>query len=144
MFTSRPLAPSLLVVGFALCVTSCGGSDGSVNKPCSGGGDTIMSSSPGDSCCPGLSGCTLGAGIYTCRDLRTDRYACGKCGVWCGHGECVAGACQCPSAPVTSCPLHDMAGTVDVCVDTATDPRHCGGCDIACTGGTACVAGACN
>ena len=29
------------------------------------------------------------------------------------------------------------------CVDTATDPRHCGGCDVACPAGVLCVDGSC-
>lgn len=29
------------------------------------------------------------------------------------------------------------------CVDTKDDPRHCGGCDVACASGLTCVAGAC-
>jgi hypothetical protein len=35
-----------------------------------------------------------------------------------------------------------MCGTA--CVDTSTDPQNCGGCGIACTDGTTCVAGACS
>ncbi|MDB4941065.1 MAG: Tryptophan synthase alpha chain [Labilithrix sp.] len=51
----------------------------------------------------------------------------------CADGRsCEAGACVCRG---TQC------GTT--CVDTQTDPFHCGGCGVTCGDGTTCVAGAC-
>ena len=47
-------------------------------------------------------------------------------------------------------PIADDAGASDACtqcgvecVDTTTDPRHCGGCGTTCATGAACVAGMC-
>jgi hypothetical protein len=64
-------------------------------------------------------------------DLDTDRRHCGDCATTCGSGEvCVDGACA------LSCPtgLTDCGG---VCVDTESDPAHCGGCAGA--GGAVCA-----
>ncbi len=54
--------------------------------------------------------------------------------IGCGDGElCEGGACTCPSGR--------MCG--ERCVDTDTDPAHCGGCGVACSAGQRCAAAAC-
>lgn len=50
-----------------------------------------------------------------------------------GRGTCEDGACACPSSEA-------LCGAR--CVDTATDPRHCGACGHGCQGG-ACAASRC-
>ncbi len=47
-----------------------------------------------------------------------------------------------PQEPV-QCPAGRTACDAG-CVDTATDARHCGSCDVACPQGYSCVAGACH
>ncbi|NMC71594.1 MAG: hypothetical protein GYA57_16220 [Myxococcales bacterium] len=51
------------------------------------------------------------------------------------HLVCAAGACVCADPARTDC------GTA--CVDTASDPAHCGRCGAACAPGERCSAGAC-
>ena len=51
------------------------------------------------------------------------------------HLTCRGGACVCAD------PALDDCGTA--CVDTTSDPAHCGGCGAACDPGEGCVAGAC-
>lgn len=50
-----------------------------------------------------------------------------------GLFECVAGSCECPAA--------NTCGSE--CVDTETDPNHCGGCFAACPTAAACSGGTC-
>ncbi|MBN1772974.1 MAG: hypothetical protein JXB32_17020 [Deltaproteobacteria bacterium] len=51
------------------------------------------------------------------------------------HLVCVGGECVCADPALTDC------GTA--CVDTSSDPDHCGGCDTACDPGESCAAGTC-
>ncbi|MFK7989928.1 MAG: MopE-related protein [Sandaracinaceae bacterium] len=54
--------------------------------------------------------------------------------IGCGEGEaCVTGSCTCPPAR--------MCG--DRCIDTDSDPNHCGGCGDACASGAVCTAASC-
>jgi hypothetical protein len=64
--------------------------------------------------------------VSGCADWSTDH----ECANW--GAICVDGQCVCP------------AGLVDcgICADLATDPNHCGGCDVRCTG--PCVHGLCS
>ncbi len=50
-----------------------------------------------------------------------------------------AGACG-ASSERCEAPLAECAGS---CVDTASDPAHCGGCGAACSGGQVCAASLC-
>ncbi|WNG37737.1 hypothetical protein F0U61_31665 [Archangium violaceum] len=47
-----------------------------------------------------------------------------------------------PSVPMT-CDSGGLELCGDSCVSTASDPKHCGGCDKACASGEACEGGAC-
>jgi len=54
--------------------------------------------------------------------------------IGCGDGElCEGGSCTCPSGR-----MCDMR-----CVDTETDPNHCGGCGVTCADGQRCAAAGC-
>ena len=54
----------------------------------------------------------------------------------CGDGRtCRGGTCACPLATPVRCG--------DACVDTMTDPNHCGGCGSACGAGSWCGDGRC-
>jgi hypothetical protein len=95
-----------------------------------------------------------------CIDPRSDAAHCGSCVGACASGQtCVGGTCSggtC-SAPLVTCydpipggpdagPLPDAGvpgadagpppGTMEVCVDTQSDPMHCGSCTAQCIGGT--------
>ncbi|NUP08331.1 MAG: hypothetical protein HOW73_19950 [Polyangiaceae bacterium] len=50
------------------------------------------------------------------------------------HLECHAGVCECPTGSM------ECGGD---CVDTSSDPAHCGGCDAPCAPGLACQQGVC-
>ncbi|WP_437290010.1 MXAN_6577-like cysteine-rich protein [Sorangium sp. So ce406] len=107
-----------------------------------------------------------------CVALRSDRDHCGACGNECSSGElCVAGACEArppQGAGVggsDGVPGGDGGGPEDdggaggdpaacdetryvkrcdgACVDTRTDPDHCGRCGQACDPGRACAGGRC-
>jgi hypothetical protein len=70
-----------------------------------------------------------------CRNLQSDRNACGSCTTTCPLPEaCVDGACICPH-PLTVCDGE--------CVTTAGDARHCGGCNQPCGPDEACSSGEC-
>ena len=86
-------------------------------------------------CPPGLTDC---AG--TCVDLQTDKANCGACGHWCSDGSCNNGRCECSCGGVgmTLCNTDPCE-----CADTYANPKHCGTCFNACTGGTVCVQGQC-
>ncbi|WP_437726916.1 MXAN_6577-like cysteine-rich protein [Sorangium sp. So ce861] len=105
---------------------------------------------PPDSACDGV-----------CVALRSDRSNCGACGVACSVGEaCVAGACE--TRDDGSGGGDSGSGSAGVggsgpecggdralqrcggeCVDTRTDPNHCGKCGSACEPGRACVGAVC-
>ncbi|AGP35307.1 hypothetical protein SCE1572_12735 [Sorangium cellulosum So0157-2] len=104
---------------------------------------------PPDSACDGI-----------CVALRSDRSNCGACGVACSVDEaCVAGACAARgdgggggedggSAGVggsgPECGGDRAMQRCDgECVDTRTDPSHCGQCGAACEPGRACVDALC-
>lgn len=111
-------------------------------------------------------------GPVRCRiaDLATDPDHCGACGSACPSGAaCVEGACACGEeqirclAPRTGDESYRYGGpppdlTLEPwrwddpsladrferrCVDPATDPAHCGGCNRSCPTGASCVGGAC-
>lgn len=97
--------------------------------------------------CPGqLSAC--GA---ACVDTLTDSANCGACGQRCLDAQtCESGECRCPPGTLqcTSATLGVSDGALtptssEACVDPSSDPRHCGGCGIVCSGGQLCEGGAC-
>lgn len=77
-----------------------------------------------------------------CRDLTTDPN-CGGCGIACGQGSCVSGACVCAAPPVKACPPPSPLPTYSwtICRDITTD-GNCGDCGIHCGYGS-CVSGTC-
>lgn len=94
----------------------------------------------GMTCPPGRMPCG-----DTCRDVATDPMHCGACGRTCRGGEvCMAGACRAPGGdgggPACIMPMVPCGSS---CVDTASDPAHCGACGRACGPGQTCMAGAC-
>lgn len=105
-------------------------------------------------------------------DLSSDPAHCGACGNACPpDASCVDGGCTCePGRTRCLVPLPDDAGTGDEpagespdpelepwfwndpatlgrfdrrCLDTATDPTHCGGCNRTCPAAAECVDGEC-
>ena len=56
-----------------------------------------------------------------------------RCGAFCETGECLRSVCYCGEVPCGGC----EAGTVcdGDCVDTTSDPNHCGGCGTVCESG---------
>ncbi|MCG8557470.1 MAG: hypothetical protein MJD61_19610 [Proteobacteria bacterium] len=83
----------------------------------------------------GGTGCVLG-------DMQSDVNNCGQCGNQCAVGAaCIGGNCQCPDG---------MVDCDRLCVDTSTNPAHCGGCTDptaqqtrACAPGALCLNGQC-
>lgn len=89
-----------------------------------------------------------------CVSTSADPANCGGCGVPCGGetSQCCAGRCAAPTAPeCTGCPrdcaAEGLACCDFSCVDTDTDPAHCGagpdGCGVVCGAGQRCCGGAC-
>ncbi len=134
-------AAGTCVQGRATCVAGsveCIGATGAIDEVCDGldndCDDLIDEGNPGGgaACGDDTGGCALG--------VRT----------------CVGGAFACVGAvvpSVESCNLvdDDCDGTTDEGFDTARDPRHCGGCGMACAlanavpicSGGSCAVGAC-
>lgn len=77
---------------------------------------------------------------FRCSELN-DNANCGGVGRTCAPGEtCSGGECLCGGERCA----EGLSCCGGLCVDTTSDPRHCGGCDSSC-GGTApdCASGAC-
>lgn len=103
-------------------------------------------------CAPPESTCSGGPPNYDpiCVNVQTDVKNCGMCGedctqFWCwGSSDCycIAGECQsgCP-APKAKC--TDSSTGEQVCVDTQSDPKHCGICGTKCGAGLGCYQGQC-
>lgn len=75
----------------------------------------------------------------------TDPSHCGGCGAVCGD-EHAMGTCSGGKCTVTCDPGHGDcdADAANGCeVDTSADPKHCGACGSACSGGRPCVLGKC-
>ena len=118
-------------------------------------------------------GGTTGPGAFGAACTRLDQCASGVCLPTGRCSRACAGAADCPTAIGWSCTALPGLGPVcgctprgvetcngldddcdgvadngisrcgDACVDLQTSPSHCGGCGIACGGGTTCVRGAC-
>jgi hypothetical protein len=120
---------------------NCGACDGVCNalETCVRG---ICVRQPG---CP--IGCPPGATCCgdTCADTASDRSNCGTCGNACRAGSsCVRGACVADPACGGGAPCGVGSSCCnDRCVDTLSDPAHCGGCGTACAAGSACAMGRC-
>lgn len=102
----------------------------------------------GLSCQPGLSTCSDNDGGQRCTDLDHDNANCGGCGKACINGTfCSPGASvDGGDAGPATCGLKCFGGTTkcgNKCVDTAIDSYNCGGCNVACDGGTKCVNSMC-
>jgi hypothetical protein len=84
-----------------------------------------------------------------CTNIETIQN-CGACDSPCppGSNECLSGAC-CTVMPMgMACGIMGCAPPTQLCgqncVDEQTDPNNCGGCDIECLPGEACVGGHCH
>jgi hypothetical protein len=80
-----------------------------------------------------------------CSNINTDPKHCGNCATACTPGDvCTSGSkggapeCLCP-APKVMC----AASVGEVCVNTATNAKHCGTCGTACATGHVCISGRC-
>jgi hypothetical protein len=71
-----------------------------------------------------------------CTNTQTDPNNCGTCGNNCNGGTCVAGKCDCSSAPG----LSPCGAT---CVNLQTDANNCGSCGNECLPGVGCNGGKC-
>ncbi|WP_437489581.1 MXAN_6577-like cysteine-rich protein [Sorangium sp. So ce1014] len=104
---------------------------------------------PPDSACDGV-----------CVALRSDRANCGACGVACPAGEaCIDGACEeggkgggggggggtdgVGGDPLACGDDRHVKRCDGACVDTRTDPNHCGKCGEPCEPGRACAGALC-
>ena len=99
-------------------------------------GDAAPDAVPCSECPPGdrVRVCCAEA----CRDLLTDKFNCGACGVVCpGADECEAGVCRSSTCPTGT----SRCGTA--CVNREADPSHCGACGNACAPDLVCSAGRC-
>ncbi len=133
----------------------CGaaGQCGKLNgQSCQAPGDCVSGFCVDGRCCnSACSGacqsCSQAGSIGTCKptSLTSDVSNCGRCGNACSRNNisptCAEGICGGRCAPgFTDCnadPGKDGCET-----DTASDPRNCGGCGVACRG-TACLGGTC-
>jgi hypothetical protein len=94
---------------------------------------------------------------YHCVDPITSNTDCGTCGNTCAAGRhCDGGACVCdtgrqpcgrtlPSGPENCCGSGpgQLCCPPDGCVDTRSNPKHCGNCATGCPSGKNCVNGSC-
>ncbi len=79
-----------------------------------------------------------------CVDTASDPNHCGECGNACPPGwSCEGLACREPRVdPTVDCAAQGLTDCGGACVDTASDPNHCGGCGQVCASGT-CNGGTC-
>jgi hypothetical protein len=153
MMTRRMLVePLSLALGAALTLWGLVGPAGcgdAVPASPGGGPDVPDAGVTGATCPGGESVCD-----HRCVDLATSPVHCGDCGTDCGDGACLAGTCICGAAG-GACPAGARcAGDTCVCkpgtapcgaacVDTGSDPQHCGDCFVACSGSEVCAEGTC-
>lgn len=93
-------------------------------------------------CCSGTDCCAEGQ--HLCTDGRgpspINEYCCGGD---CCRGLCCSGGTTCCYDIIPGGLFGQGAGTVDLCVDTQTNTRHCGACRHQCDDGELCVHGEC-
>jgi hypothetical protein len=125
--TCTPGGPLCAITGKVADGTGCGTgmvcSSGACT-PCAAG-TSCTSSGP---CKTATIDCSTGAPVCTDTGSVPDGTSCG------GSLVCTGGVCGCASGK-TNC-----SGT---CVDTKTDPSHCGSCTTTCSTGSTCVGGGC-
>jgi hypothetical protein len=106
--------------------------------------------------CPGGT-CQSGSCVAGCPPARVCGNGCCPDGQICQQGQCAAGGNGCPNGQRpcgTACLLAGQCCTATdcptgitccgrLCVDTTTDPRHCGGCATPCSAGKTCAGGRC-
>lgn len=142
-----------LVCAAGLCRPQCRGDrDCAAGESCHGVGETAVCVPSGMAVpCAFSSQCGDGQHCVggTCRTGCTTDADCA------GAGACVTGVCSLPviatgsdggALDATSGDARPSCAGVRCgarCVDTMTDPEHCGACEIACATGTTCVGGAC-
>lgn len=122
------------------CGNVCGDSMGCLDGSC-----TCFS---GFEDCDGQheNGCEVALALGSGEGGRT---SCGGCDIECSLQEtCQGGLCACGQQVCgegeACCEATTTDGTtVETCIDTASNPRHCGGCGVTCGDGEACVEGRC-
>lgn len=125
------------------CGKACSGVNTCISGVCRlEGGVPPIATTGTQSCGPGLTSCGGG-----CVDISSDPSNCGSCGNVCPAAQsgfvsaCASGSCFFERAPA-SC-ASGLASCGGDCVDTSSDPNHCGGCDTVCASGQICFNGAC-
>ncbi|TNE51840.1 MAG: hypothetical protein EP343_02985 [Deltaproteobacteria bacterium] len=80
-----------------------------------------------------------------CVQLQSSQNHCGACNKACPrNATCTNGSCVCPKDKMTVCSGYDSSGkSYQDCVDTTSDPKHCGGCGFNCQVGYVCVKSIC-
>ncbi len=115
--------------------------------PVNATGQCVNSACEVDACLPNFDDCD--SNPDTCEsDLRSDEGDCGACGIACqptgvtsAGNQCVSGTCT-PSCDSTHANCDTM-GPNGCEINTNTNTAHCGGCNMACTGGRPCISGMC-
>lgn len=130
------------------CIASRRGDTCAVSQ-CACGDLDVGCSGTSDVCCPGVAG---GRGPH-CANLVRSVTDCGECNRACTAttasecrlGECVCGVSlrMCEGTDADTCCPSTEAGTEYGCIDTRTDARHCGGCNIRCGTFRRCADGVC-
>ena len=131
--------------GTGLCQGTCNGTKASCTLP---GAETTCRQPSCEGTPPTATKQAVCDGNGNCPTLSTTPCSPFQCGVTsclasCSSstGQCVSGA-ACVGGTCQSCGSLSVCG--NACVDTNTDPNHCGGCPASCTSGTPhCVSGRC-
>jgi|GEM_PF-2506918 len=117
--------------GFGYCtdvsddVNNCGACDNVCDLPNVDQHDCVASACTIVSCDTDFDDCDATDATGCEADLLTDRDNCGSCGTACAADEiCDAGSC-------VGCPAGEVV-CGNSCIDTDTNPAHCGACDAAC------------
>ena len=117
--------------GFGYCsdvssdVNNCGACDAVCDLPNVDQHDCIASSCVILSCDANFDDCDLTDANGCEADLQADRVNCGTCATACAADQiCDAGSC-------VGCAVGEVV-CGNSCIDTDTDPAHCGACDAAC------------
>lgn len=100
-----------------------------------------------DECLPNFGDCDTNAN--TCEsDFRTDEGDCGNCDTSCSPtgttsagNQCISGTCT-PACDSTHANC-DTQGPNGCEINTGNNALHCGGCNMACTGGRPCISSMC-